>query len=71
MCPAALHNIFIHTVDSSQFFEKWILPKQPKIINKITKSWDEDRIRVMEEDCFEPAHDFLSYFLSSKQFCLN
>ena len=38
MSPAALHKIPTQTVDSSQVFERWILQKQPKMINKMTKS---------------------------------
>ena len=45
MYPAALHKTPTQTVDSSQVFEKWILQKQPKMINKMTKSWDRNNQR--------------------------
>ena len=66
MYPAALHKIPTQTVDSSQVFERWILQKQPKMINKMTKSWDRNTIKDLEQVCPKQAHDFLSWLLSSK-----
>ena len=37
MSPAALHKNPTQTVDSSQVFERWILQKQPGMINKKNK----------------------------------
>ena len=45
MYPAALHKIPTQTVGSSQVFDRWILQKQPKMINKMTKSWDKHNER--------------------------
>ena len=60
MYPAALHKILIQTVDSSQVFERWFLRKQPKTINKLTKSWDTIRIKYMERDCLKKVYNCLS-----------
>ena len=49
MYPAALHKIPTQTVASSQVFEKWILQKQPKMINKLTKSWDRNTNSDLEQ----------------------
>ena len=43
MYPAASHKTSNQKVDSSQVFEKQTRQKQPKIINKITKSWVENQ----------------------------
>ena len=59
MYPAALHKISNPTVDSSQIFEMWILQKQPKMINKMTKSWDRNTISDLEHVCPKQAKDFL------------
>ena len=66
MYPAALHKIPTQTVDSSQIFERWILQKQPKMINKMTKSWDKNTISDLEQVCPKQAQVFLSWLLSSK-----
>ena len=66
MYPAAIHRIPTQTVDSSKDFERWILQKQPKIINKMTKSGDKITIKDLEQVCPKQAHDFLSWLLSSK-----
>ena len=59
MYPAALHKIPTQTVDSSQIFERWILQKQPKMINKMTKSWDRNTIKDLEQVCPKQDQDFL------------
>ena len=64
--PAALHRIPTQTVDSSQFSERWILQRQPKIINNIKTSWDENTIKDLEQVCPKQAHDFLSWLLTLK-----
>ena len=46
MYPAALHRFPTQTVDSSQIFERWILQKQSKIINKMTKSWQKTQLKI-------------------------
>ena len=66
MYAAALHKIPTQTVDSSQVFERWILQKQSKMINKMTKSWDRHTISDLEQVCLKQAQDFLSWLLSSK-----
>ena len=60
MYPAALHEIATQTVDSSQVFERLILQKQPKMIKKMTKTWDRNTISDLEQDCPKRAQDFLS-----------
>ena len=65
MYPAALHKIPIQTVDSSQVFERLILQKQPKMFNKMTKSWDKNTISDLEQVCPKQDHHFLSWLLSS------
>ena len=67
MYPAALHKIPPQTIDSSQVFERWILQKQPKMINKMTKSWDRNTISDLEQVCPKQAQDFPSWLLSSKR----
>ena len=66
MYPAALRKIPTQTVDSSQVLERWILQKHPKMINKITKSWDKSTISDLEQVCPKQAQDLLSWLLSSK-----
>ena len=60
MYPAALHKVPTKTNDSSQVFERLILQKHPKMINKVTKSWDRNTISVLEQVCPKQAQDFLS-----------
>ena len=66
MYPAALQKIPTQTADSSQIFDRWILQKQPKMINKMIKSWDRNTISDLEQVCPKQAQDFLSLLLSSK-----
>ena len=61
MYPAALHKSPTQSVDSSQFFERWILQKQPKTINEMTKSWDRKTISDLEQVCPKQAQNFLSW----------
>ena len=63
MYPAALHRISTQTVDSPQVFERQILQLQSKINNKITKSWDKDTIKDLEQVRPKQDHDFLSWLL--------
>ena len=37
--------------ESLQFFDRWISRKQPKMFNKMTKSWDKKTTRDLEQDC--------------------
>ena len=60
MYPAALQKIPTRTVDSSQIFESRIVQKQPKMINKMTKSWERNTISDLEQVCPKQAPDFLS-----------
>ena len=64
--PAALQKIPTQTVDLPQVFESWVLQKQPKMINKMTKSWDRNTISDLEQVCTERDRDLLSWLLSSK-----
>ena len=66
MYPAALHKVPTQTVDSSKVFENWSLQKQPKMINKMTKTWDRNTISELEQVCPKQDQDFLSWLLSSK-----
>ena len=66
MYPAALHKIPTQIRDSSHVFERWILQKHPKMINKITKRWDRNTISDLEQVCPKQAQYFLSWLLSSK-----
>ena len=61
-----MHRNTTQTVDSLQVFERWILQMQPKIIKRITKSWDKNTIKDLEQVCPKQAHDILSWLLSSK-----
>ena len=60
MYPAALHKIPTQTVDSSQVFERRILQKRPKMINKKRKSLNRNTISDLEHVCPKQAQDFLS-----------
>ena len=64
--PAALYKIFTQTVDSSQVFETRILRRQPKIINKVTRSWDKDTIKDVEQFMTKQAHVSFFWLFSSK-----
>ena len=66
MYPAALHKIPTQIVDSSQVLAKCIRQKQPQIIKSITKNWDENTIKDLEQVCPKQDHDLLSTFWSSK-----
>ena len=59
MYPAALHKIPTQTADSSQVFERWLLQKQPKMINKMTKSWDRNTISDLETSLSQTGPRFL------------
>ena len=60
MYPTALYKVPTQTVDSSQVFERRILQKQPKMINRMTKSWDRNTVCDLEQVCPKQAKDFLS-----------
>ena len=66
MYPAALHKIPTQTVDSSQVLAKCIRQKQPQTIKSITKNWDKNTIKDLEQVCPKQDHDLLSTFWSSK-----
>ena len=70
MYPGALNKIPLETIDSSQVFNRWILQKQQKIINKITKTWDKNTIENLELVCPKQYHDCFSWLLSSKTILL-
>ena len=67
MYPAALHKIPTQTVDSSQDLAKCIRQKQPQTIKSITKSWDKNTIKDLEQVCPKHDHDLLLTFWSSKK----
>ena len=60
MYPAALHKIPTRTVDSSQVLAKCIRQKQPQTIKSITKNWDKNTIKDLEQVCPKQDHDLLS-----------
>ena len=62
MYPAALHKIPTNTVDSSQVLSKRIRQNQPQIIKSITKIWDKNKIKDLEQVCPKQDHDLLSMF---------
>ena len=62
MYPAALYKIPTRTVDSSQFLAKCIRQKQPQISKSITKNWDKNTIKGLEQVCPKQDHDLLSTF---------
>ena len=66
MYAAALHKIPTQTVDSSQVLSKCIRQKQPQTIKSITKNWDKNTIKDLEQVCPKQDHDLLSTFWSSK-----
>ena len=62
MYPAALHKIPTQTVYSSQVLAKGIRQKQPQTIKSITKNWDKNTIKDLEQVCPKHDHDLLSTF---------
>ena len=66
MYPAALHKIPTQTEDSSQILAKCIRQNQPQIIKSITKNWDKNTIKDLEQVCLKQDHDLLSTFWSSE-----
>ena len=61
-----MHSIPTQTVDSSQVLAKCIRQKQPQTIKSITKNWDKNTIKDLEQVCPKQDHDLLSTFWSSK-----
>ena len=53
-------------MDLSEVFRRWILWKQPKTVNKITKSWDKNTFKGLEQVCPKQAQDFLPWLFLSK-----
>ena len=62
MHPAALHKIITQTVDSSQMLAKCIRRRQPPKIKIITKNWDKNAIKNLEQVCPKQDHNLLSTF---------
>ena len=60
-----MHKTPTQIVNSSGIFERCILQKQPRIINKMAKSWDRNTISDPEQVCAKQAQDLLSWLLSS------
>ena len=59
MYPAALHKIPTQTVDSSQVLAKRIRQEQPQTNKSITKNWDKNTIKDLEQVCPKQDHDLL------------
>ena len=66
MSPVALHQIPTPTADSSQYLAKCIRQKQPQNIKSITKSWDKNTIKDLEQVCPKQDQDLFSTFWLSK-----
>ena len=72
MYPAALHKVPTQTVFSPKVFEKWILQKQPKMINKLNEKSSHrntisdlfvpDRTKISSLDCCRQRQFYLDYF---------
>ena len=62
MYPAAVHKIPTQTVDSSQVLANYIRRKHSQIIKSITKNWDKNTIKDLEQVCPKQDHDLLSTF---------
>ena len=69
MYPAALHDNLNQTIGSSQISERWIVQKQPKIIHKVAKNWDQKSIRDLEQVCPKLAHHFYLDCCRQRQLC--
>ena len=66
MSPAALLKMPTQTVDSSKVLA--IRIRQPQIIKSITKNWDKNTIKVLDQVCPKHDHNLLSTFWSTKSF---
>ena len=62
MYPGALHEIPTQTVDSSQVLAKCKRQKQPQTTKNITKNWDKNTIKNLEQVCRKQDHNLLSMF---------
>ena len=62
MYPAALHKIFTQTVDLSQVLAKCTNQKQPQKIKSVTKNWDKNTIKDLEQICPKQDHNLFSTF---------
>ena len=71
MYPGALLRTPIQTVDSSQVFESWILQNQPNLVNEMTKSWDKNTTKDLEQVCLKQAHNFSFDYCRQKKFFEN
>ena len=60
MYPAALHKIPTKTEDSSQVFAKCIRQKQSQTIKSITKNWDKNTIKDLEQVCPKQDHNLFA-----------
>ena len=60
MYPAALHKFLTQTVDSSQVLAKCLRQKQLQIFKSITKNWEKNTIKDLEQVCPKHDHDLLS-----------
>ena len=62
MYPAALHKFPTQTVDSSEVLAKCIRQKQPQIMKSITRNWDKNTIKDLEQVCPKQDYDLFSTF---------
>ena len=62
MYPAALQKISTQTVDSTQVLPESIRKKQQQIFKSITKNWDENTIKDLEQVCPKQDNDLFSKF---------
>ena len=62
MYPVALHKSPTQPVDSSQVLAKFIRQTQTQTIKSITKKWDKNTIKDLEQVCPKQDHDLLSTF---------
>ena len=66
MYPTDLHKIPNETICLSRVLDIWILRKQPKANNKLTKTVNEKTIGGLQQCCLKQDKDFLSWLLSSE-----
>ena len=53
MYAGAVHKFSTQTVDSSQVLAKCIRQEQQQIIKSITKNWDKNRVKELEQVCLK------------------
>ena len=71
MDPVALHKIPTQTLDSSQFLANCIRQKQPQTIKSMTKKWDKNTIKDLEQVVPNKSTISFQRFDRQRQFYLN